>query len=300
MEYKPTEQHDKDAHHLVAAFIAFLLLLISAAIRFPAAASLPSDATVTGIILLILDITFATGGLYLLFLLAFFLFRKARAKPKPHTYPGFKGLALSFAISAVVVPTAVFTAVAITNNDQEPMPEFSPPPTPTAVPLPTETLDPQEDLAHYRELVADDSTLNAFLTCWNSIGQDEGIRERIDARDHLRVRPRGEGFWVDIRSDASQESKHILQLYGSTQTHFDMYILAYIQLIAVLRENFVLPEDEILVDQQATILLMTHRFTDEEWLAIRQPAYDEFSAVHAYHTDMTALMEILMPGCSHS
>ena len=297
------EYYDKEANRDMPVILSVIILITSIITRVIVTASDPLHESIwlTRIAFLITDVIFTAAALYLLFVLGLYLCRKAIAKPKPHTYPGFKGFILSFAISAIILPAVVFTAVAITNDDQEPIAEFSPPPTPTAVPLPTEALDPQEDLAQYRDRLSDDSTLNTFLTCWNRIGQDEGIRRRIDARDHLRVQPLGEGFWVDIRSDASQESEHILQLYGSTQTHFERYLEAYDQLIEAIRaQDFPLASDEVLLDQQVTALLWTEPFTDEQWLAIRDPAYNELTTVEAYQTDMTTLMEILIPGCSHN
>ena len=299
MEHKTLTDYDKPTDRAGAIILSVFLFVAGNIIQLLLVAFAPGN-TFTLTILLIADTLALTGLLYILYFLTMYLYRKLRRQPKPYATPGFKSMLLVLVISAVLLPTAIFTALALTSNDQNTVQELSIAPTPTAAAIPTPSLRPQEDLSEYRRILHEDIPIfDAYTRCYSNIGEQQGLLQRIDAREDLRVQPRGEGHQIDIGSDASEESTRIITLYRALIPVLQRYPEALDTLLEALQsQGYPLNMENISVEDQAYIVLNSEPFTDAQWTAIRDAAYQERTLARTSQAQYTQLMEILMPGCS--
>ena len=251
-------------------------------------------------LMMVNDILTMTGVSYLVYFGGTALWRRWRKHPKPHASPGLPTLGAMFVVWAILVPAAVFGALALTQDGWDDSVALMPTPTVAATAAKASDLSLEDDLAAYRLLLADMTMLDPGNACWSAVGGYEGMYERMGDVDGITVKLEGGGQNVFLEWGASAEAKRIFWSHERLRGDEDRMYAVWDELKEVLKREAILVGSENVEAENLRMssVLTYHPFNEEEWKEVRALAYEEREATQHYQNSSIGFMELFSPGCS--
>ena len=298
----------------VPVLTGFGLVVVAFIVR-AVLASMPGAGPFEAWFLLVADVLFVTGAVYLLYLVGTYWWRRWRKQPKPYATPGMRSLLVILAGSSVVMPAAVFSAAALTGGEDldgggEVAAWWAKPTTaastregsaatvgPTAVL--EATLTPEEDRLAFQAEFTEEAYKEEFNACWRAVGGDEGLHQRMGALEGLSVVPVDSEYEVTLDEGAASNVRNVFHYYSYTVEVGYRYAEVYEKVAVALEAQGLARGTGELEDAEYNLgILALHPFTDAEWLEVRDVAFGMLRASRVLFTTYAILAEMISPGCS--